>query len=726
MKHELATLQHNRHFFFSMDEKITRRDLLLQQITASPYNVVAWTAFLADALASQDEELIRSTYDQLLAAFPTSVKYWMDYIDFESRCDRLDLVEGLYAQCLPTLPHVALWTKYVQHVRSSKSAQNMDNQVLIDAYDVCVQNVGLDRNAGHLWQEYVDLIRSQDADYAVEEQRRMDMMRKLFKRCCSIPLANIEALWREYDTFENTLNRLTAKKFLAELSPVYTTARAATRELKTMLVRCHNKDEDLPVPPTWTDVDQERVHAWRRYIEWEKTDPLKLEDGGYARVAFAYKVALLQLRHYPQVWYEAAHYQLASGKQTEATSLLQSGCVANPTSCLLYFALAELVETEPEPKTQLLESIFDELLEHVQHEMDRHTKHFDDQVALLQPPETTDLTESAQTNTHVMDGDIKEEIRQRERIFTREKGLIDQERKRIMDQLALKSSLAWTTYMNAIRRTQGIKAARGIFRNARKSPHLTYHVYIASAYMEYHCSKDAALAVRVFQAGLKFYQDAPFVSAYLTFLLRINDDTNARALFERMISNYSPQEAQSIWTMFLDYEGKFGELAGISSIEKRMTAIYPEPSVHRFMQRHTFTNVNIIQQLELGIQDRPAHSNTVDIPTDDDHPFALEDSDPSTRTLDLTPVRTSKYTRPNLVQWHKFQPPSIKPTTATLSTLQLPSGPALSKELVSFLLVLPPAHLCKDLYINTDDLLGVLHGVRNGMVPSKRRFDEYG
>lgn len=42
-----------------------------------------------------------------------------------------------------------------------------------------------------------------------EEQRKMDSMRRIYQRAVSIPLNNVEHLWKEYDQWENGLNRLT-------------------------------------------------------------------------------------------------------------------------------------------------------------------------------------------------------------------------------------------------------------------------------------------------------------------------------------------------------------------------------------------------------------------------------------------------------------------------------------------------------------------------------------
>ena len=37
----------------------------------------------------------------------------------------------------------------------------------------------------------------------------MDLLRKLYQKAVKIPLSNVEQIWKDYDAFENGLNKLT-------------------------------------------------------------------------------------------------------------------------------------------------------------------------------------------------------------------------------------------------------------------------------------------------------------------------------------------------------------------------------------------------------------------------------------------------------------------------------------------------------------------------------------
>lgn len=48
-----------------------------------------------------------------------------------------------------------------------------------------------------------------------------------------------------------------------------------------------------------------------------------------------------------------------------------------------------------------------------------------------------------------------------------------------------------------------------------------------TAMMEYHSNKEAPVAIRIFELGLKsFSEETHYVISYLQFLLSINDDTS--------------------------------------------------------------------------------------------------------------------------------------------------------------------------------------------------------
>jgi cleavage stimulation factor subunit 3 len=132
----------------------------------------------------------------------------------------------------------------------------------------------------------------------------MDQLRKTYHRAIVIPLENIEKLWKDYDAFENGLSRMTAKKFIADRSAAYMTARLASREIKNLLDPMDRILESwYPKPPIWNDNDKRIVELWRQYLKWERSNPVHLDDGSlFQRILYCYKSSLIPMRHYPEFW----------------------------------------------------------------------------------------------------------------------------------------------------------------------------------------------------------------------------------------------------------------------------------------------------------------------------------------------------------------------------------------------------------------------------------------
>jgi cleavage stimulation factor subunit 3 len=141
----------------------------------------------------------------------------------------------------------------------------------------------------------------------------MDAIRKVLHRAVQIPLDNVEKLWSELESFENNLNRITAKRFMAELSPNYMQARTVLRELKQHTANLYppsvpNADRDLFLPtlPSFTQAERQLVGKWKAYLKWEEGNPLMLEERDRAnlltRIQSAYRKATIRMRYFPEIW----------------------------------------------------------------------------------------------------------------------------------------------------------------------------------------------------------------------------------------------------------------------------------------------------------------------------------------------------------------------------------------------------------------------------------------
>lgn len=537
---------------------------LEDEIADSPTNVELWRRLVAEVKNKGNLEEVRAAFERMVAMFPTSAETWIDYIGIELENDEFHNVEQLFSRCLTKVPNVKLWEFYLGYVRRMNNISidgDKARTTISQAYEFILERIGIDVESGPIWNQYLEFIRGKDTSTTWEEQQKMDLLRKTYRRAIVIPLKNLETLWQTYNTFENNLNKTTARKFINEKSGSYMNARGALRELQN-ITRGISRDT-TPNPRKWTAAEQTEADQWMKWVEWEKINPLGLENANElrARVKFAYSQAMMSLRYFPEVFFSAANYAVQQDAVDDTIEYLNTGIQANPTSFLLSLKLAEVYESQH--KINELKATFEVLIKNLKTERARLTRRLEEE----EDDETQNIKSQKELESNARD-----------------------------------VTIAYTHYMKAMERAQGIKEARRIFGEARKLAYSTFHIYVASARMEYHSNKEPVVASKIFEVGLKRFGDNPeFVKIYFDFLVLINDETNARALFEKSVVKMDPVTAKPLYDHLLQYEGSYGELSTLLKLEQRYIQLYPETSpVELFSNRHEVLGINPIGEIDLG------------------------------------------------------------------------------------------------------------------------------
>lgn len=76
-------------------------------------------------------------------------------------------------------------------------------------------------------------------------------------------------------------------------------------------------NRNLPaMPPNLSKEETKQVELWKRFVTFEKSNPLRTEDTALItrRVMFAIEQCLLVLTHHPAVWHQAAQFLDHSSK----------------------------------------------------------------------------------------------------------------------------------------------------------------------------------------------------------------------------------------------------------------------------------------------------------------------------------------------------------------------------------------------------------------------------
>ncbi|XP_055704982.1 protein suppressor of forked [Phlebotomus papatasi] len=489
-----------------------------QAVELRPYDVESWSVLIREGQSRHVHE-VRSLYESLVSVFPTTARFWKIYIEQEMRARNYERVEKLFQRCLVKILNIDLWKQYLTYVKETKSGLSTHKEKLAQAYDFALEKIGMDLHSYSIWSDYIQFLKSVEAVGSYAENQKITAVRKVYQKAVVTPIIGIEILWKEYIAFEQNINPIISEKMSLERSRDYMNARRVAKELE-IVTRGLNRN--LPaLPPSLSKDEMKQVELWKKYIAFEKSNPLRSEDTALVtrRVMFATEQCLLVLTHHPAVWHQAAQFLDQSSKlltekgdvnaartfSDEAANVLEratNGVLSR--NMLLYFAYADFEEGRM--KYEKVHQMYNKFLS----------------IPDIDP------------------------------------------------------TLAYVQYMKFARRAEGIKSARAVFKNAREDIRSRYHVFVAAALMEYYCSKDKDIAFRIFELGLKRFGGSPeYVMCYIDYLSHLNEDNNTRVLFERVLSSggLTPHLSVEVWNRFLEFESNIGDLSSIVKVERRRSAV---------------------------------------------------------------------------------------------------------------------------------------------------------
>uniref|UniRef100_A0A0K0DNE5 Suf domain-containing protein n=1 Tax=Angiostrongylus cantonensis TaxID=6313 RepID=A0A0K0DNE5_ANGCA len=466
----------------------------------------------------------RNFYEKLVTQFPNAGRYWKAYIEHELRGKNFENVENLFNRCLVKVLNIDLWKCYVFYVRETKGHLSSFREKMAKAYDFALDKVGLDMNSYSIYSDYISFLKTVPAVGQYAENQRISAVRKIYQRGISTPMVNIESLWSDYCNYEKSINPTLAEKLISERNKEY---QKIAKQLEAV-TRGVNR-QAVSVPPRGTAPEMKQVGLttdWKVYPVGEEQSygdrriwaVCQASRKLLCLVVYAYEQSLLCLGYYPDMWYEAALFLQQAGKQLE-----EKGDVK----------LAQQMTAEA---MQLFDRAISGLMKHSQ---------------LL----------------YFAYADFEEERMKFDNV------------KKIYDNLLaidhIDPTLTYIQLMKFTRRTEGVRAARAVFKRAREDNRCRHHVFIAAALMEFYCSKDKDVAMRVFDLGLKKYGDEPeYACAYVDFLTHLNEDNNTRVVFERILTSeaLSPEKSSDIWDRYLEFESLVGDLASTLKVDERRKA----------------------------------------------------------------------------------------------------------------------------------------------------------
>ena len=139
---------------------------------------------------------------------------WIEYAQWENDADRLGPMEKIFANTLLQIPHVALWDMYLKYVRRRNPVRSDNDRaykIISDAFDFALRNIGLDKDSGEIWREYLNFLKTGPGAVGGsnwQDTQKMDTLRAAFKRAVCVPTLALESIWKDYNNFEMGLNKV--------------------------------------------------------------------------------------------------------------------------------------------------------------------------------------------------------------------------------------------------------------------------------------------------------------------------------------------------------------------------------------------------------------------------------------------------------------------------------------------------------------------------------------
>lgn len=550
--------------------------LIRDKIERNPVDILAYLELIQYYESRDAFEDSRKVYTQLHNKFPYYSPLWTLQLKGELQRDEFKTVERLLAECLSgekANNDLHLWATYLDYVRRTNNLITGGQEaraVVVRAFELVMEKCAVfEPRSSFFWNDYLGFLEQWKPVNKWEEQQRIDMIRRLYKRMLSVPFESIEKTWNRYTQWEQDVNSLTARKFIGELSSDYMKARSLyqewshlTRGLKRSVPSSLATANKNTTPRSDEPVDSSQLKIWLNWIKWEKDNKLGLEESVLsARITYIYKQGVQHMLFAAEMWYD---YSMYVSDTSERCQILHTAVLANPTSPSLTFKLAECYELDN--KLDLVQKCFDDCSQSLLHQY------------------RSDLA-------------AKDELT----IYRQKKNL----------------TFVNCIYMNTMKRLSGLSAARSVFGKCRKlKNNLTHDIYIENAYLEYQNQNDYKTACKVLELGLKYFQeDSVYVNKYMDFLIVLNKDPQIKTLFETSAERLKDLEGlRSLYKKMISYESKFGSLSNVYSLEKRFFERFPQENlIEVFTDRYQVQDVNLIKKLELTYMDNEPTTNSEDL-----------------------------------------------------------------------------------------------------------------
>jgi hypothetical protein len=355
----------------------------------SPINPKA-TATVRDYLTIETlirERPSLANMERAVQLFPSCVMFWTSYLDFlienpekaykiagkaVENCAHVDLWRRYLAlgKSLYRLPQlfpiyekavgeigcdpkcVDFWIEYLYLLRAIFNTQLLVQYQVEDASRLPLGAYLLPLSSVRPPGLSEDLLDMEGINMMAETGVRptIQLIRDVFQNALSVPMERIDSVWDEYQAFEQViasamnhmaqsipvmpgmppppaaLASVQCSKLLSEYSNRWIQSKQALKDVSRIYANVNMYFAPIPLESGTAEALRVNVLGWRRVLEWEKANPLKLNYMRFqARMAMVFKQCLMSNVYVSEFWFELFVARLCSEGYDGGLAVLHKG-----------------------------------------------------------------------------------------------------------------------------------------------------------------------------------------------------------------------------------------------------------------------------------------------------------------------------------------------------------------------------------------------------------------
>ncbi|KAM0678965.1 Cleavage stimulation factor subunit 3 [Binucleata daphniae] len=418
------------------------------------------------------------------------------------------------------------YLKYINNVQSHVQSQQIN---LYEVYEFIFKRMRFHWDIYPFINQYINILNN---DANVSESDKICKTRGLYHKFLSTPMLNFSQLWKDYENFENSLNRTTAKKIISDILPFYQKAFRLYSVYKDIL----NISKEYFQDRLTMDVFYNLMEVEERNIpDYDKNTLLERIDFIYSFYAEKYsneEIYFCWSEYFSkQTKVVENQMQNNTNKYNNATvqDICRKGINAMPNN-LFFICYASLTS-----KTNFFTETF--------------------------ANKTSNLIDELENNLESMQNE--------------------------------KSDLILINYLSFEYKTNGIDAFRSVFKRYIEKE-IGPHVFVYVANIEYYTLQNKEIPFRIYMKALQKYTNSLFLQeSFIDFLLKTNDLMNARAFFDKFTKTESVCKKMMEYEMMFGSIDKYRDL--ISIVPVKTDNIAEPQKVYKGKEKEYMSFKNSIQ-----------------------------------------------------------------------------------------------------------------------------------